>query len=106
MEKNKIYALIPIKLNSDRVHGKNLRLMNNKPLFYYIIHTLKQSKFIDKIIINIDDKIIESKINEYFDDIEFYYRPKHLEGGNIPTNKLFIDMIIFILYEILPLYRF
>ena len=89
-----IYALIPIKFNSNRVPGKNFRLMNGKPLFYYIINILQQSKYISKIIINIDNKFTEDSIKKYFPTgIDFYYRPKHLEGGHIATNKLFIDMI-------------
>jgi len=90
----KIYALIPIKYNSERIPGKNFRLMNDKPLFYYIINTLQQSKYISKIIINIDNKFTEDAIKKYFPSgIIFYYRPIHLEGGHIPTNELFIDMI-------------
>ena len=89
-----IFALIPIKFNSTRVPGKNFRLMNGKPLFYYIINTLLKSKYINKIIINIDNKFTEDSIKKYFPSgIDFYYRPKHLEGGHIATNKLFIDMI-------------
>ena len=34
-----IYALVPIKHNSQRVPGKNFRLMNGKPLYQYIIDT-------------------------------------------------------------------
>ena len=89
----KIYALIPIKFNSDRVPGKNFRLMNNKPLFYYIINNLKKCKYISKIIINIDNEFLEESIKKYFNDVEFYYRPEYLKGGDVPTNKLFIDMI-------------
>ena len=36
----KIYALIPIKHNSERVIGKNYRDFNGKPLFYWIINTV------------------------------------------------------------------
>ena len=67
--------------------------MNDKPLFYYIIKTLQQSKFINKIYVNIDNKKTEELVSKFFSDLEFYYRPKHLEGGDIPTNELFADMI-------------
>ena len=86
-----IFALIPIKFNSTRVPGKNFRLMNGKPLFYYIINTLLKSKYITKIIINIDNKFTEDSIKKYFPSgIDFYYRPTHLEGGHILTNYLLI----------------
>ena len=89
----KICALIPIKFNSQRVPNKNFRLMNNKPLFYYILNTLSKCKSISRIIVNIDNSKTEVVIKEYFDNIDFYYRPKELEGGDVPTNLLFIDMI-------------
>ena len=95
----KIYAIIPIKYNSERVPGKNFRLMNGKPLFYYIINTLLKCNYIDKIFINIDNELTEENVNKFFLEevnnklIELYYRPKELFGGNVPTNKLFIDMI-------------
>ena len=89
----KIFALIPIKYNSQRVPGKNFRLMNGKPLFYYIINTLQKCKYINKIIINIDDERTKFAIKKYFKNIIFYNRPKHLLGGDVATNKLFADMI-------------
>jgi CMP-N-acetylneuraminic acid synthetase len=36
----KIVAFVPIRLNSKRVAGKNLKLLGNKPLFLYILETL------------------------------------------------------------------
>ena len=45
----KITAIVPIKHTSTRVPGKNFRLMNNNPLFYYIIKNLLDSKQIDNI---------------------------------------------------------
>ena len=39
----KIYALIPIKHNSERVPGKNYRDFNGKPLFTYILDNLLKS---------------------------------------------------------------
>ena len=95
----KIYVLIPIKFNSVRVPGKNFRQMNSKPLFYYIINTLLHSNHIQKIIVNIDNNFTEESIRKCFSreceegTIQFYKRPKHLEGGHIATNLLFIDMI-------------
>ena len=39
----KICAIVPIKHESTRVPGKNYRLMNGKPLYFYILETLQKS---------------------------------------------------------------
>ncbi|MBQ4127995.1 MAG: acylneuraminate cytidylyltransferase family protein, partial [Alistipes sp.] len=33
----KIVALVPIRLNSQRVEGKNLRLLGGRPLMTYLL---------------------------------------------------------------------
>lgn len=93
----KIYALIPIKHQSERVPGKNYRDFNGKPLCYWIINTLLNSTYIDKIIIDTDSPIIKNLIPTLFNDkmnrIVIYDRPKHLHGGHVPTNDLFVNVI-------------
>ena len=91
------YALIPIKHNSERVPGKNYRDFNGKPLFYWIINTLLNSTYIDKIIIDTDSPTIKELVPKHFSDtmdrIIIYDRPKHLHGGHIATNDLFVNVI-------------
>ena len=91
----KIYALIPIKHNSERVTGKNYREFNGKPLFYWIINTVLSSTYIDKIIIDTDSNTVKELVTKYFDTqkIILYDRPKHLHGGHIATNDLFVNVI-------------
>ena len=91
----KIYAIIPIKHNSERVTGKNYREFNGKPLFYWIINTVLSSTYIDKIIIDTDSDTIKELVHEYFNTerIILYDRPIHLHGGHIATNDLFINVI-------------
>jgi NAD(P)-dependent dehydrogenase (short-subunit alcohol dehydrogenase family)/CMP-N-acetylneuraminic acid synthetase len=89
----KIYALVPIKHNSERVPGKNFRLMNGKPLYKYILDTLKKSKYISKIYVNTDSSYLATELQKYYPDILIYDRPENLIGGDVPTNDLFIDMI-------------
>jgi len=93
----KIYALIPIKHNSERVPGKNYRDFNGKPLFYWIINTLLHSEYIDKIIIDTDSLTIKELVPKHFkneiDRIIIYDRPEHLHGGHVATNDLFVNVI-------------
>lgn len=93
----KIYALIPIKHNSERVPGKNYRDFNGKPSFYWIINTLLNSTYIDKIVIDTDSPTIKELVPKYFNDnmerIIIYDRPVHLHGGHVATNDLFVNVI-------------
>jgi N-acylneuraminate cytidylyltransferase len=92
-----IYALIPIKHNSERVPEKNYRDFNGKPLFFWIINTLLNSNYINKIIIDTDSLLIKELIPKYFNEnmnrIIIYDRPIHLHGGHVATNDLFVNVI-------------
>ena len=50
--KHKILAVIPARGGSVRVPKKNIKLLNGKPLIAYAIEAAKNSKYIDKIIVN------------------------------------------------------
>ena len=93
----KITAIIPIKHNSTRVPGKNFRLMNKYPLFYWIIKTLLNVKEIYEIVIDTNSPIIFDKVPEFFKDdmhkIIIYSRPEYLWAGDTPTNELLINVI-------------
>ncbi|MDU1891730.1 MAG: acylneuraminate cytidylyltransferase family protein [Dysgonomonas sp.] len=44
----KVVLLIPIKLNNQRLPGKNLKMLNGKPLCTYIFETVKDIEEIDE----------------------------------------------------------
>ena len=89
----KITAIIPIRHYSSRVKGKNYRLMNNKPLFHYILETLTKTKYITDIIVDTNSPIVIEGIKEHFPHINIYNRPENLCDGNISTNLLFMNVI-------------
>ena len=47
----KVVAFVPIRLNSKRVVGKNLKLLGDKPLLQYILDTLAGSAAIDELYV-------------------------------------------------------
>lgn len=47
----KIVAFVPIRLNSKRVIGKNLKMLGDKPLMYYMLETLSKVKHIDEVFV-------------------------------------------------------
>ena len=47
----KVVAFVPIRLNSKRVVGKNLKLLGDKPLLQYILDTLTSTPAIDEVYV-------------------------------------------------------
>lgn len=47
----KVVAFVPIRLNSKRVAGKNLKLLGDKPLLQYILYTLTNTTSIDEVYV-------------------------------------------------------
>lgn len=47
----KVVAFVPIRLNSKRVVGKNLKLLGGKPMMCYLLETLVQVEQIDEVYV-------------------------------------------------------
>jgi len=58
---NRTVALLPMKANSQRVKGKNFRVLHGKPLFRWILDSLLALAQIDEVIINTDARHILAK---------------------------------------------
>ena len=47
----KVVAFVPIRLNSKRVVGKNLKMLGDKPLLQYVLDTLAGTATIDEVYV-------------------------------------------------------
>ena len=47
----KVVAFVPIRLNSKRVVGKNLKMLGDKPLLQYILDTLASTSSVDEVYV-------------------------------------------------------
>ena len=66
-----------MKAHSERVPGKNMRLLHGRPLFHWIIDALNSSGVISEIIINTDSDEITANAKQHF-DVSIHMRPDHL----------------------------
>lgn len=82
-----ITALVPMKGSSERVKGKNLKPFLDKPLCTYILNTLEQSQFIQRIIVNTDSDEIAS-ICKQFSKVVIHDRVKEIQGHHVPMNTI------------------
>lgn len=83
----KITALLPMKGNSERVPGKNIKLFNGKPLFTHILENLHASKYISEIIVNTDSEVI-SKLALQYEKVIIHQRPTELCGDFVSMNRI------------------
>ena len=82
-----IYMLLPMKETSERIPNKNIRSFNGKPLYHAIMKTLLKSKYIKKVVINTDSKIIANDAKYNFgDNVIIIDRPKKIQGSDVSMN--------------------
>jgi CMP-N-acetylneuraminic acid synthetase len=86
----KIAALVPMRHDSQRVPGKNYRLLAGKPLFHHIISTLLTCPEIHTVIVDTDSPLIMQGLKEFFPQVLIVERPEHLRPGEVPMNEVLL----------------
>ncbi|GAB4580912.1 MAG: acylneuraminate cytidylyltransferase family protein [Anaerolineales bacterium] len=85
-----IAALVPMRHSSERVPGKNYREMAGKPLYAYILETLRAVPEITTIVVDTDSPTILAGVAERFPSVIALERPPHLRAGEIPMNEVLL----------------
>jgi len=88
--KPRIAALVPMRHQSERVPGKNYRLMAGKPLYAYIIETLLACPEIDQVVVDTDSPTILEGLEEDYPSVVRIQRPEELRSGMIPMNDILL----------------
>ncbi len=76
-----LVGIMPIKLNNERLPGKNIKLLGGKPLIQYGLSTLLNVKRLDEIDVFCSDSAIEDYLIK---GINFVKRPCFLD---LPTSN-------------------
>lgn len=79
----KIIGIIPARGGSKGLPGKHLKPLLGKPLIYWTIEQAKKSKYLDRLIVNTDDKKIADIARKYNVEVPFL-RPKKLAKDKSP----------------------
>ena len=82
----KVVAFVPIRLNSKRVVGKNLKLLGNKPLMHYILETLTGVPLIDEIYVYCSDDTITAQLP---DGVKFLQRDSALDSDDTLGEEIY-----------------
>lgn len=96
----KTVAFVPIRLNSKRVKGKNLKILGNKPLLCYILDTLTKVKGIDEVYVYCSNE----DVCQYLPNgVNFLKRPEFLDSDETLGKDIYeeftktVDADIYIL---------
>ena len=87
-----ILATICCRGGSKGVPGKNIKLLNGKPLIAYTIESAKKSKFIQDLIVSTDDLEIARVAIEYGASVPFM-RPTDLASDTASKWPVFIHAV-------------
>lgn len=84
----KIVALVPMRHHSQRVPGKNYRLLAGKPLYQHILETLLDCPEIDQVVVDTDSPVILAGIQANFPQVHLIERPESLRADAISMNEI------------------
>ena len=65
MKENQVLAIIQARMSSKRLPGKMMKKILGKPLIYYVVERLKESKKIDSVIVAISDNKSDDILEEF-----------------------------------------
>jgi CMP-N-acetylneuraminic acid synthetase len=87
---SKFAALVPMRHNSQRVPGKNYRLLAGKPLYHHILDSLLLCKEITEIVVDTDSPQIIQGLQEHYPQVHILERPEHLRADTVPMNEVLL----------------
>lgn len=83
-----VVALLPMKGHSERVPGKNLRLLAGRPLYHWILDTLLSVPTISTVVVDTDSEAIADDVAVSFQGVAVRERPADLIGDEVPMHDI------------------
>jgi CMP-N-acetylneuraminic acid synthetase len=72
--------------HSQRVTGKNYRVLAGKPLFHHILETLHAVPEIGGIVVDTDSPVVMDGLKRHFPGVVIIERPEPLRGDEVSMN--------------------
>jgi N-acylneuraminate cytidylyltransferase len=80
-----VYAWIFARGGSVGLPGKNIKMLNGKPLIAHAIQTALESKYIDQVFVSTDDSAIAEVARNYGAEVPFF-RPDKFASNRVPER--------------------
>jgi CMP-N,N'-diacetyllegionaminic acid synthase len=87
-----VVALVPARSGSERVPGKNVRVLAGHPLLAYAIATARQSGVVERVICSTDSEEIAAVARHYGADVPFL-RPPAYATSTSPDVEWLSDLL-------------
>ncbi len=85
-----LVALVPMRHHSQRVPGKNYRILAGKPLFHHILETLLAVPEITQILVDTDSDPVMDGLRADFPQVKIIDRPENLRADDVSMNDILI----------------
>lgn len=90
MQKKRVVAFVPIKLNSQRLPFKNKLPLGEHPMAYYICNSLLQVKNIDEVYVYCSNE----EVMQYVPNgVRFLQRDERLDGDLVKGKEIYSSFI-------------
>lgn len=76
--------------DSQRVPGKNYRMLAGRPLYSYILETLFACPEISTVVVDTDSPVIQEGLRQQYPNVQVLDRPEHLRSGEVPMNEVLL----------------
>jgi CMP-N-acetylneuraminic acid synthetase len=76
--------------HSQRVPGKNYRLLAGKPLFHHILETLLAVPAIGQVVVDTDSEPVMEGLRRDFPQVMVIERPASLRADDVPMNDILL----------------
>jgi CMP-N-acetylneuraminic acid synthetase len=86
----KFAALVPMRHHSQRIPGKNYRLLAGRPLYQHIIETLLSVPGISTVIVDTDSEPLMDGLRRDFPQVVILARPENLRADAISMNEILL----------------
>lgn len=86
----RMVALVPMRHVSQRVSGKNYRLLSGRPLYHHILTRLLSCPEISVVVVDTDSPTIMEGLQRDFPQVTILERPNHLRAGEVPMNEVLL----------------
>lgn len=91
----KILGIIPARSGSKGIPGKNIRLLDGKPLIYYASEAARSSKLVDRLILTTDSEEIANVGRDIGIEVPFL-RPRELAQDDTPMLPVIEHVLDFV----------
>ena len=91
----RVSAIVPMRHSSERVPGKNYRLLGGRPLFHWVVRSLLDTPSVAEVIVDTDSDYIIDSVQANFGAVRVVLRPEHLRDGHTPMNDVLLNTALY-----------